>query len=162
MKLARGNMFLQQADLILVTTNSYVRSNGTLVMGRGAAAQVRQHLPGAEAIFGHRVRAITQGHVFSKYGVLIGPCPVCHVDHNPQVHMAGPQIQWGIFQVKYHWGRPAIPELISYSCTKLQEISHLYPSISLNFPGIGNGGLGRDEVLPLIEGLPGNVTVWEL
>jgi hypothetical protein len=152
MKLARGNMFLHPADLILVTTNSYVRSNGTLVMGRGAAAQVRQFLPGAEAIFGSLVQSVTKGQVFANYGVLVEPIP-------PTRKYA---LRYGIFQVKYHWGKPAIPDLISYSCTKLQEISHLYPSISLNFPGIGNGGLGRDEVLPLIEGLPGNVTVWEL
>lgn len=34
--------------------------------------------------------------------------------------------------------------------------------IHLNFPGIGNGGLKRSNVLPLLERLPDNVKVWEL
>lgn len=154
MKLARGNMFLHPASLILVTTNSYVRSNGTLVMGRGAASEIKCYYPPAESVFGHLVKACP-GVGLKRYGVLLAP----RVGN----WLPGlPQYQWGIFQVKYHWNKPALPDLISHSTSKLMEIAHLYPSISLNFPGIGNGGLGRDEVLPLIECLPSNVTVWEL
>lgn len=143
MKLSTGNMFSHPASLILVTTNSYVRDNGTLVMGRGAAAELRRHMPDAEQVFGTKVWSFSpqRRHVQLQYGVIT----------------SGP---WGIFQVKYHWSKPAIPELISHSVFCLQLIAPNYQSISLNYPGIGNGGLTRGEVWPLIKGLPNNVTVW--
>ncbi len=154
MKLARGNMFGHPASLILVTTNSYVRSNGTLVMGRGAAAELRRHYPPAEGVFGYSVREYPGAGHFKRYGVIL--CP-----HIGDLLPGFPQTQYGIFQVKYHWGKPAIPELIEYSVQSLIDIAHQYPTIFLNFPGIGNGGLPRETVLPLIQSLPNNVTVWE-
>lgn len=144
MKLATGNMFDHPASLILVTTNSFVRSNGELVMGRGAAAELRRHMPNAERIFGTKVWARSQrrSNLQTDYGVIV--CP-----------------PYGIFQAKHHWGKPAVPELIAYSVSCLQSIARNYHSISLNYPGIGNGGLTREAVWPLIQGLPDNVTVWE-
>jgi len=149
MKLAQGNMFAHPASLILVTTNSYVRSNGTLVMGRGAASQLKNYLPNCESIFGHMVQHTTRGHVMARYGICIHP-------------YAQNGVNYGIFQVKYHWGKPAIPELIAHSVSKLTQIAHLYPSISLNYPGIGNGGLSEEAVWPMVYDLPDNVTVWKL
>lgn len=142
MKLATGNMFDHPASLILVTTNSFVRSNGELVMGRGAAAELRRHMPNAESVFGSLVRKTPGLGVWKQYGVMT----------------CGP---YGIFQVKYHWGKPAVPDLIKVSVFCLQSIARNYHSISLNYPGIGNGGLTKEAVWPLIQGLPDNVTVWE-
>lgn len=146
MKLATGNMFSHHADLTLVTTNSYVRSRDHgLVMGRGAANQIKQRLTDAERIFGDIIwcKDPQGSSIYKRYGVITyGP--------------------WGIFQVKYHWGKPAVPDLISYSVQKLAEIAPQYGSISLNYPGVGNGGLSMDVVRPLIECLPDNVTVWTL
>ncbi len=34
-------------------------------------------------------------------------------------------------------------------------------TVALNFPGIGYGGLNRNEVLPIISILPDNVEIWE-
>lgn len=154
MNLRTGNMFAHPASLILVTTNSYVRSDGTLVMGRGAALDLRRRWPEAESVFGYAVsnphnrKVCISGYQVVPYGVI-----VAHPPANGQLY--------GIFQVKYHWGKPALPELIEYSVDKLISIAHQYQSIYLNYPGIGNGGLTREVVGPLIERLPGNVTVWE-
>jgi len=153
MKLAVGNMFDHPADLILVTTNSYVRSNGTLVMGRGAAAELsKRYFLNAESVFGARVMKYPGLGVYKKYGVIVDE----DCTYNTPI-----MVEFGIFQVKYHWGKPAVPDLISYSAQKLCEIAHEYKSISLNYPGIGNGGLDKSVVGPLIECLPGNVTVFE-
>lgn len=141
MKLATGNMFDHPASLILVTTNSFIRYNGELVMGRGAAAELRRHMPNAESVFGGLIRKVPGVGMWKRYGVMT----------------CGP---YGIFQVKYHWSKPAVPDLIENSVSCLQSIAHNYHSISLNYPGIGNGGLTREVVWPLIKGLPGNVTVW--
>lgn len=155
MKLATGNMFDHPASLILVTTNSYVRDNGTLVMGRGAAAELRRHMPNAESVFGALVKKSPGLGVWKQYGVLVEPMIG---DWTQLLRLRKPQL--GIFQVKYHWGKPAVPELISHSVSSLISIAHNYQSISLNYPGIGNGGLTRGAVWPLIKGLPNNCTVW--
>lgn len=146
MKLATGNMFSHPADLILVTTNSYVRTDGGLVMGRGAAAQLKIIYPRIEYVLGEQL--LHRSRYTPRYGLLFAP-----LLNN---------IRYGAFQVKYHWGKPAVPDLISYSVSKLIEIAPQYHSISLNYPGIGNGGLSKEAVRPLIEPLPNNVTVWEM
>ena len=66
--------------------------------------------------------------------------------------------------VKSHWKEPARLDIIEQSCKVLSYFLAKYPEISrvdLNFPGIGNGKLKREDVLPLIEQLPDNVHVWE-
>lgn len=117
-------------------------------MGRGAAAEMRKHFPYAETTFGALVKkhAVKDEHGYLRYGVLLFET------------MRKPR--WGIFQVKHYWGKPAIPELIVYSVDCLCYIAARYESISLNYPGIDNGGLTREAVEPLIERLPDNVTVW--
>jgi len=70
-----------------------------------------------------------------------------------------------IFQVKYKYYEAANLKLIKLAVAKLHNRATCGWSklqISLNFPGIGNGRLDRDRVLPLLQRLPDNVTVWEL
>ena len=74
----------------------------------------------------------------------------------------------GCFMVKDHWMEKAKLSLIKDSCLDLCDILdsvavvHDSPiRVDLNFPGIGNGGLPREDVLPIIEQLPDNVHVWE-
>jgi hypothetical protein len=38
---------------------------------------------------------------------------------------------------------------------------HPDASVHLNYPGIGNGRLRREDVLPIIALLPDQVTIWE-
>jgi len=153
MQLRKGDMFQHKADVLLVTANSYVTHNGVLVMGRGAAKQANDLYQCAEH-FGWLVNDTIGHKARQRYGVIMGD-PGCY---NPECPY------WlGIFQVKYHWRDEADLKLIEYSALKLTQLA--IPDefkISLNFPGIGNGRLRREDVLPLLEGLPGNVTVWEL
>lgn len=45
MKLVYGNLWNSDCEINAVTTNSFIRSDGSLVMGRGAALQASQRLP---------------------------------------------------------------------------------------------------------------------
>jgi hypothetical protein len=69
----------------------------------------------------------------------------------------------GIFQVKRHFFSQASLYLIQLATVRLFEyIAMTNPSlVCLNFPGIGNGRLSRDEVLPIISLLPDCVEIWE-
>ncbi len=149
MKLAKGNMWDTPAHMYIITGNSTVRRDGSLVMGRGAAKEASIRFPGCNRRFGKMII----GHKGPEdYGFL-------------WTDYAYANVKLGLFQVKYYWGHDADLELIAFSEEKLrtQILTHWRKlNISMNFPGIGNGRLDRALVLPIIERLPDNVTIWEL
>lgn len=149
MVLQRGNMWTSKADLICVTGNSTIRRDGCLVMGRGAALQCQHKFPGINRTFGGLIEMHAQEWgKDSPYGVL--------------VHHQIAQPDLGIFQVKHHYRDNAVKLLIMYSLMCLKDLAETdYPLVAVNFPGIGWGGLRREDVLPLLGCLPDNVEVWE-
>jgi hypothetical protein len=154
MKLQRGNIFAHQTDILLVTTNSVINKQGKLVMGRGAAKMLSLTIPPSQENLAYLVRVALEKSSDGLYGVVI---------YSSQIKglcRAG----YGAFQVKDKWWEDARLSIIEYSTQLLCELATMRPSMkfSLNFPGIGNGRLKREDVLPIIEGLPDNVTVWEL
>lgn len=149
MILERGDMFSMwgKTDLFLITTNPIRRSDGAIVMGRGIAKQIKDRFPQFPYDFARRrtpegaggYQGITPTGVVGRYdGQLVG-----------------------YFMVKNHWREAAVLDVIEDSVTDLSEVAHHYDRIDLNFPGIGNGKLDREDVLPIIEVLPDNVHVWE-
>lgn len=161
MKLKTGNMWDESADVVMVTTNATVRRIGTLVMGRGAAKEAAKRNPRLTGWAGERIWEIQEERTQKPvdYGVLI----------TPMVDRTAGAI-W-LFQVKWNWWERADVGLIEKSVDGFMDVLEgksgramqllARGKVSLNFPGIGNGGLGKNVVLPLIERLPDNVTVWE-
>lgn len=145
-KLRQGNMFSyrHEYDVLLVTTNAMVRKDGALVMGRGAALTATQYWPNLPFHLGRAIQ------IRPEYGVVV-----------PGGIISGLRI--GAFQVKHHWRDEANPDLIMDATLKLKTIAMAFPDakFALNFPGIGNGKLARETVLPIIERLPDNVDIWE-
>ena len=151
MQLEIGDMWsaLDKTGLFLITTNSTVRVDGRLVMGRGIAQEAKMRFPGLDLYAGQIVKAYNG----MAYGVV-------------RMEQYSPI---GLFQVKYHFADGAKLELIQFSTDALQLFIHRYfmqsfsgiKRIDLNFPGIGNGGLRREDVLPIISVLPDIVHIWE-
>jgi hypothetical protein len=178
MILRHGNMFTELiSDVILVTCNSWVKENGRVVMGRGAAKFMRDVFVGSDKEFGTLIiqHAVTIYARAMDYSL----CYDCEGNQRPStsvcpaygvVYYKLPQeecsdLTLGLFQVKDLYYEPARPELIVSSVDILRELAKTIwksKSISLNFPGIGNGKLKRKDVLPLLHRLPDNVTIWEL
>lgn len=135
------------ADLFLITTNATITVRGALVMGRGIARQAKERFPGLDVALGRQIQALcgSQG----VYGLLVSP--------------RWPAAKLGAFQVKQHYSQPASLELIRHSTAALSAwcVAHPDAQVALNFPGIGNGRLRREDVLPIIAQLPDQVTVWE-
>ncbi len=126
-----------KTDCFIVTTNSYIRTDGALVMGRGIAKQLVDRVPGIAWRFAEQIEHL------GKYGLVISHGLIA-------------------FQVKYRYDHDAELELITYS-TSLLSIHASFAKnkrFDMNFPGIGNGRLNYDLVLPIIETLPDNVHVW--
>lgn len=155
---ATGEMFDQLGQpnqIVLATANASVGRAHNLVMGRGAAAGLLARRPGVDFVFGSRLleRNCAQRGLPSRVALSIAPY---------WLEMDGEQ-QCGVLQVKRVWWEDAEIGLIAGSLQKLAEVAQRRKKLHyhVNFPGIGAGRLERRCVLPLLEGLPDNVTIWE-
>lgn len=135
-----------KTDAFCITTNSYIRNDGEVVMGRGIAKQAKELFDDLPLALGKKIEK-TCGHL-GTYGVM--PSNRSEID------------QMVAFQVKTHFKNDADLSLIEQSTKSLGQIAHKYSErrFDLNFPGIGNGGRSQDEVMPIVEQLPDNVHVW--
>ena len=149
MILEHGNMWsiLGETDGFCITTNSNVRTDGALVMGRGIAREARDRFPD----LAYKAGAWILEHCGSngKYGLL-------------NMGKFGTNACILLFQVKYLWSDNADLELIKNATRELKATAEKYPQkrFDLNYPGIGNGKLQLRNVQPLLETLPDNVHVW--
>ena len=136
-----GEMF-RAPGFIIVTTNSFLTSEVKVVMGRGAAWQLKRKVPGIEKTFGKMILD-TCGHL-GRYGLMF---------HG----------KYGAAQVKYHFMEIADLDLIEFSMNKLSLEAKKNPKtiFNINYPGIGNGRLKENEVKPALRTLPDNVHVWK-
>lgn len=128
--------------VLLFTGNPFIKTNGAIVMGRGAARVVRDTYPGIDVAFAQAIKLDPDAHI--------------HV-----LDWYGKPIGW--FKVKHHWQLPADLNLIRQSCFELAGLAAANPEVTwhLNFPGIGNGKLSVDAVMPILEeGLPDSVYVY--
>lgn len=148
MILERGDMFSVwgKTDLFLFTSNPIVNKNGEAVMGRGIAKQLADRLPTIRKDFARILRSPVRTWECDRIERYDG--------------------QWvGYFMVKEHWAENAKLSIIDTSTVDLvqwlAETDDPINRVDLNFPGIGNGKLKREDVLPIIEQLPDNVHVWE-
>lgn len=140
-----------EADLFLITTNSYLRSCGRLTMGAGIAKQARERFRGIDKRMGAAVNQRC-GHL----GI-----------YNTVISSRWPRAKLGLFQVKRHYRNDADLLLIARSVRSLKqqlltcfEETGCTMEVHLNFPGIGHGGLEAEHVLPLLEDLPRHVHIW--
>jgi hypothetical protein len=141
----KGNMWdvYEETDLFCITTNSTLNKKGELVMGKGIALQAKQRFPDLPRMAGRLIVSET------VYGLM-----VCHMPVTPI----------GLFQTKIHWRNPSLPSVIEISVNNLISYIKVRPDwkrIDLNFPGVNNGKLKKELVMPIIEKLPDVVHVWE-
>jgi len=148
MKIVKENLWNSKDNIILVTCNSYINSRGELVMGRGAALELKNKFPYLAGIFGNIVKDFC-GHL-GKYGV--------------KLYAMNSQRSYGIFQVKYHFRADADLGLIKFSTFRLWELlnheEYYNKTVSMNFPGIGYGHLKYEDVLPILKYLDNRVTLY--
>lgn len=143
MILEKGNMWdvFGETDIFMITTNPIQRNDGAVVMGRGIALQAKERFPQLPYDF---------GYMLTRYKDNVGY--IGNYDYQ--------RIYW--FMVKDHWRNHASLEIITRSVERTKHLFELSDErVDLNFPGIGNGRLQRNDVLPILETLPDNIHVWE-
>lgn len=139
----QGNMWSDwdTVDYFCITTNSFVKNNGALVMGAGIAKTVRNRFPGIDKQIGQAI--VDRCGNLGIYHFLLGN-KIC------------------AFQVKQMFNNPANTDLIKGAVVVMGAHARSMPDklFALNFPGIGNGKLAYEDVRPLLEPLPDNVRIW--
>jgi len=122
-----GELF-DQPGVLCITTNGFIKKDGSCVMGRGCARQAKELYSGIEYELGRLIRE-NGNHV--------------------QV------IQDGIvaFPVKHNWWEEADLELIEQSCEELVDLAdtHGWDRVTLPRPGCGNGKLDWDVVKLIVS-----------
>lgn len=144
-----GDMWQAYADpnsMFCITTNSTIKGNGELVMGRGIALQTKRYISVAPLQLGKIIR--NNGFELKVYGLI-----VIRLRHD---------FYFGAFQVKTLFRHQADVDIIRNSTNRLNEWckTHNDIEINLNYPGIGNGKLPISIVEPIISILPDNVRIW--
>lgn len=144
----RGNIWSKFycSNAFCITTNSYIRNDGELVMGAGIALQAKKIFDDLPLALGRKIKKKC-GHL-GVYGTL--PSNRKEID------------KIVAFQVKRHFKNKADLNLIQKSASQLSTIATKYPNkrLDINFPGIGAGGRDVEEVMPIVKQLPDNVHIW--
>ncbi|WP_448377382.1 hypothetical protein [Fervidobacterium sp.] len=130
--------------LILATGNGVIKADGTLVMGAGSARALARAYPWTPRRFGAMAAQHPGNGVWHRYGLLVTPIG------NHAV---------GLFQSKGDWRDDASLPLIGYSAKKLASWLREHPGweAHLAFPGIGLGGLQKEEVLEVLKPILGDL-----
>ncbi len=131
-----GNIWQTSCEVIVITTNGVVKSNGELVMGKGIAKDAKWKYPSLPKIWGNYV---------SKYG--------------NGVYSYKTSINTTLFSLptKHHWRDKSDIKLIVKSIKQLIVETEDFNHIAIPRPGCSNGGLNWEiDVKPVIEPLLNN------
>ena len=135
-----GNM-LDAPGIKIVTACSYLTVEHTLFMGKRLARELKVKIPGIDGIFGRMV--IDNGGHLGRYGLMIYE-------------------RWGVLQVRRHYDERADLALITFGLERLKSFAEETGYIfNVEYPGIGEGELIKEEIGPILKGLPDNVYIWE-
>jgi hypothetical protein len=164
MKLMIGDMFsvLQNSHIFAITTNGQLKSDGSLIMGAGIAGAIKDRYPAVPAIAGkHIIWACKNPSVVDDYFVEV------HEQKYTYGFLRLPNTSIALFQTKLEVHADSKIQLIDRSVHGLLKTIRQFerecgaqPVVNLNFPGIGLGGLTKEQVMPCIEVLPDCVNVW--
>ncbi len=135
-----GEMF-DSPGVHIVTSNSFISGDGTIVMSMGAALAMKMRYPELPRIFGVMVKDYC-GHL-GKYGLLLYGSK-------------------GILQTRYDIAGKMETDLIRYGLKILFSIAVDNPGVTyhLNHPGVSLHKMSISEIDKLLKSLPANVWIW--
>jgi len=137
----KGEMF-DLPGVHIVTANSYISGDGTLVMTMGAGLSLKSRHPELPKVLGTMVKEYC-GHL-GTYGLLLYG-------------------NKGILQTRKDIGGKMDPDLITYGLKILFSIAEGNPGVTyhLNHPGASLNKMSIPGIDQLLSSLPGNVWIWE-
>lgn len=134
MKELKENLWTVDADCRVITTNGFVKKDGTATMGRGCALEAAVRWPELPALLGNVLRY--RGNLTTL--LFLGS--------------DGPLVS---LPVKHNWWEKADLGLIITSTVELVKLVDecRYKQVVLPRPGCGNGGLDWNEVGQIMAAL---------
>lgn len=157
-----GNLLhAQTPDVYVIPTNACL-VNEKLVMGAGFAKAILELQPDLARKFGEII--FPKEEFIARNGRRYTLCEDYYLltaRYTLPTFLA--------LQTKRRWDEGSDLTLISEGLERLKDWldgfrqgASRYPLVYLPFPGVGLGGLKKEEVKPLLDVLPSNVTVWSL
>jgi hypothetical protein len=142
-----GNLWDQEADIICITTNGFVKNNGKAVMGRGVAKEATERVKGIQTMLGTCIK---------KYGNAV--CPITQYNYEKDGEEQTRIIC--SFPTKHNWWEDSDLELIRRSAEQLALVVEAYQldSVVVPRPGCGNGNLTWEEVSVILNEVWGGDT----
>lgn len=127
-------------EVRLFTGNPIIKSDGSVVMGAGAAKQVRDYYTGIDKAFGTRLKKDRRANI---------------------IILRANEKMIGWVKVKRHWAESADLRLVQESMIELALRAKKFHDFTfrINYPAIGNGRTDIKLVEPLLQVLPDNVIV---
>lgn len=150
----------------IFTGNNTITKDGRLVMGRGAAKQVRDHYRGIDRKLGEKIQDIHNREKRENYNFTL-----CDIDEFSQLGAYSKSLLKlksnktfiiGILQVKQHYSSTADIDIIRDGVQVLNHVARSRPNLKfeMNYPGIGYGNLKIKHIRSIVNILPDNVTLY--
>jgi len=128
------------SNMFIITGNSFIKKDGSLAMGRGIALEAKNKILKIDIIFGKMI--------IDKCGHL----GIYNLINYNKIYL---------LQTKIHFKDPSSIDLIYNGIERLKSIINNQLIINMVFPGIGYGGLTKEEVFhKTLVNLPNNITIW--
>lgn len=159
----KGNLFNEPCDAFCITTNGFIKKDGTCVMGRGCAKQAAAYWPQLPKALGQNINdygnimfaalLLSDGRHLLSFPVK--PVSVIFDGNNCVKHMMN---KFNIGDVVPGWAAVADLELIKVSATQLVTITNAYGwnKVVLPRPGCGAGELSwpivKHELDQILDG----------
>lgn len=149
----KGNLFNEPCDAFCITTNGFIKKDGTCVMGRGCAKQAATYWPQLPKTLGQNINdygnvvlaalLLSDGRHLLSFPVK--PVSVVFNGNNCVKHMMN---KFNIGDVVPGWAALADVELIKTSAMQLLNITNSYSwnKVVLPRPGCGAGELSWTAV----------------
>lgn len=151
-----GNFLEQEANVYIFLANGQLNSKGELIMGAGAARAVKEKYPAVPYYLGERIKDV-------------GDKATRDDGQTAYVYYVCSYLCFLALQTKFHWREYSPLSLIDDSLLVLRNTLIEKPThwtFSMAYPGIGKGGLKKEEVEPLLHQyldiLGDRLTVWSL
>ncbi|AHI61210.1 hypothetical protein vBVpaS1601_68 [Vibrio phage vB_VpaS_1601] len=132
---------INELECLIFTANSTIDRRGNLVMGAGNALACKDAFPFVSNELGDQIEHLSE---FNLHEV--------HVDRGTVM----------AFQTKINWKHKTPLYLLKNSIAALKEKAETECDrvFHLPCPGVNNGGMSVEKVMPLLECLPDNVIVY--
>lgn len=124
---------MSKADCICFTSNGVIKANGQLVMGAGVALAFARKFPWLP---------VEAGNAIKEFGNRVN----VFWDKVSGTNIVS-------FPTKHHWRNPSDLNLIAQSAEDLMGLTkdNGWERIYLPFPGVGYGGLKKEDVMSVLE-----------